>query len=44
VRYCVQCHNLPNPAMHHAGKWPGIVERMVLRMHGRGNLGTLMSR
>jgi hypothetical protein len=19
-RYCVQCHNLPNPAMHHAAK------------------------
>src|SRR5882672_10711601 len=43
IRYCVQCHNLPNPAMHHAAKWPGIVERMVLRMEGRGNLGTLMS-
>src|SRR5437773_12549645 len=28
LRYCVQCHNLPNPAMHHAQKWPGIVERM----------------
>src|SRR5206468_2014697 len=40
LRYCVQCHNLPNPAMHHAQKWPGIVERMVLRMQGRGNLGT----
>jgi cytochrome c2 len=43
LRYCVQCHNLANPAMHHAGKWPGIVERMVLRMEGRGNLGVLMS-
>jgi len=43
LRYCVQCHNLPNPAMHHAAKWPGIVERMVLRMQGRGNLGPLMS-
>ena len=41
-RYCVQCHNLPNPAMHHAAKWPAIVQRMVLRMRGRGNLGTLM--
>jgi cytochrome c2 len=41
--YCVQCHNLPNPAMHHAAKWPGIVRRMVLRMEGRGNMGTLMS-
>jgi hypothetical protein len=43
LRYCVQCHNLANPAMHNAEKWPGIVERMVLRMQGRGNMGTLMS-
>jgi hypothetical protein len=42
VEYCVQCHNLPNPAMHRAEKWPGIVERMVVRMQGKGNLGTLM--
>jgi cytochrome c5 len=42
LRYCVQCHNLSNPAMHHAEKWPGIVDRMVLRMRGRGNMGTLM--
>jgi hypothetical protein len=43
ARYCVQCHNLANPAMHHAAKWPQVVERMVLRMQGRGNLGPLMS-
>ena len=43
LRYCVQCHNLPSPAMHHAAKWRGIVERMVQRMEGRGNLGPLMS-
>jgi len=43
VRYCVQCHNLPNPAMHQAEKWPKVVDRMVLRMRGRGNLGPLMS-
>jgi len=43
LRYCVQCHNLPNPAMHHAGKWPAIVDRMVVRMEGRGNLGKLMA-
>ena len=42
-RYCVQCHNLPNPAMHHAAKWPPIVDRMVVRMEGRGNLGKLMT-
>ncbi|HSA89952.1 MAG TPA: hypothetical protein VLF42_08660 [Burkholderiales bacterium] len=43
LAYCVQCHNLPNPAMHHAARWPGIVRRMVLRMEGKGNLGTLMA-
>jgi cytochrome c2 len=43
VAYCVQCHNLANPAMHHAEKWPGIVRRMVLRMEGKGNMGTLMA-
>jgi cytochrome c5 len=43
VRYCVQCHNLPNPAMHHAAKWSPVVERMVQRMEGRGNMGTLMA-
>jgi cytochrome c5 len=43
IRYCVQCHNLPNPAMHNPAKWPPIVDRMVLRMEGRGNMGSLMS-
>jgi hypothetical protein len=42
LRYCVQCHNLPNPAMHQAEKWPAVVDRMVVRMEGRGNMGTLM--
>jgi hypothetical protein len=42
LRYCVQCHNLPNPAMHEARRWPSVVERMVLRMRGKGNLGVLM--
>jgi hypothetical protein len=40
--YCVQCHYLPNPAMHDAAKWPAIVARMVWRMEGKGNLGQLM--
>jgi hypothetical protein len=42
LAYCVQCHNLANPAMHEAQKWPGIVDGMVLRMEGRGNMGVLM--
>ena len=43
LKYCVQCHNLPNPAMHHAQKWAPIFERMVLRMQGKGNMGKLMA-
>jgi cytochrome c5 len=41
--YCVQCHNLPNPAMHDAARWTGVVRRMVPRMEGKGNLGKLMA-
>ncbi len=43
IQYCVQCHNLPNPAMHHAAKWRSVVERMVPRMEGKGNMGKLMA-
>ncbi len=42
ARYCVQCHYLPSPQMHTADKWTVIVVRMVWRMRGKGNLGTLM--
>jgi hypothetical protein len=43
LRYCIQCHNLPNPAMHDAKRWPSVLDRMVARMRGKGNLGALMS-
>jgi hypothetical protein len=43
LAYCVQCHNLPNPAMHDAKRWPGVVARMVPRMEGKGNLGKVMA-
>jgi len=43
LRYCVQCHNLANPAMHDAARWPSVVRRMVPRMQGKGNMGKLMS-
>src|SRR5476651_1237080 len=42
VTYCVQCHYLPNPAMHDAARWRSVVDRMVWRMEGKGNLGKLM--
>jgi cytochrome c2 len=42
ARYCVQCHHLVNPAMHTAERWRPVVDRMVWRMRGNGNLGGLM--
>jgi len=42
ARYCVQCHHLPNPQMHTAERWQPVVERMVWRMQGKGNMGALM--
>ena len=42
ARYCVQCHHLVNPAMHTAERWRPVVERMVWRMRGNGNLGEVM--
>ena len=42
VSYCVQCHHLVNPAMHTAERWKSVVERMVWRMRGNGNMGELM--
>jgi len=43
ARYCVQCHYLPNPRMHTAARWKPVVERMIWRMQGHGNLGRVMS-
>jgi hypothetical protein len=43
VRYCIQCHYLPNPQMHTAERWKTLLERMVWRMRGEGNMGTLMT-
>lgn len=40
--YCVQCHALPDPAMHGAERWQRIMERMLPRMRGEGNQGRLM--
>jgi cytochrome c5 len=42
VRYCVQCHHLVNPAMHTPARWKSVVDRMVWRMRGNGNMGEVM--
>jgi cytochrome c2 len=41
-QYCTQCHYLVSPAMHTPQSWPRVVERMVRRMKGEGNLGIEM--
>jgi uncharacterized membrane protein YfcA len=42
ARYCVQCHYLPNPQMHTRERWSSVVDRMVWRMRGNGNMGGVM--
>jgi cytochrome c2 len=42
ARYCVQCHHLASPAMHTPTRWRSVVDRMVWRMRGNGNMGALM--
>lgn len=36
--YCSQCHDLPVPAMHTAGEWVGVLERMRHRMSAGGGM------
>ena len=42
ARYCVQCHHLPSPQMHTVERWRSVVDRMVWRMRGNGNMGGVM--
>ncbi len=30
--YCGRCHGIPNPGMHRAAGWPGVVDRMLQNM------------
>jgi cytochrome c5 len=41
VRFCEQCHDLPNPQYRTAGQWPSIFARMLGRMQmmGGGMMG-----
>lgn len=42
VRYCMQCHNLPSPAMHTAKEWKTVAEQMFRKMSmasGRSMMG-----
>ena len=39
LRYCVQCHNLANPAMHDAARWPSVVAAHGAAHGGQGKHG-----
>lgn len=32
--YCAQCHAAPQPALHTAGEWSSVTQRMHIRMEG----------
>jgi len=36
VRYCTQCHRLPDPRQHRPDDWPAVVERMRIHMRTSG--------
>jgi cytochrome c5 len=45
VRYCAECHNLPNPSMHSAEEWAVIADRMnrrMARMAGTRGIGMMI--
>lgn len=37
-QFCTQCHNLPDPRLHTASEWPGLVARMNRRMQMMGGM------
>jgi mono/diheme cytochrome c family protein len=41
ARYCVQCHDLPPPALHDSGEWPQVLARMGRRMEMMGRMGSI---
>lgn len=35
IAKCGQCHAAPLPTVHPADQWPGVVERMMMRMNNK---------
>lgn len=35
--YCGRCHGIPDPGMHRAAEWPGVVDRMLQNIRSSGS-------
>ena len=35
--YCGRCHGIPDPQMHRAAEWPGVVDRMLQNIRSSGS-------
>ncbi len=43
ARYCIQCHDLPPPALHASNEWPQVLARMEQRMEKMSRMGSMLS-
>jgi len=43
ARYCIQCHDLPAPALHASNEWPKVLARMEQRMEKMSRMGSMLS-
>jgi len=43
ARYCIQCHDLPPPALHTSNEWPKVLARMEQRMGKMSRMGFILS-
>lgn len=38
LEYCSTCHAPPSPSVHTAAHWPGVLERMQMRMSSKAQM------
>jgi len=43
AHYCIQCHDLPAPALHASNEWPQVLARMEQRMEKMSRMGFILS-
>jgi len=43
ARYCVQCHDLPPPALHTSTEWPKALARMERHMKMMARMGSIQN-
>jgi len=41
--YCIQCHDLPPPALHASNEWPKVLARMERRMGMMSRMDSILS-